>query len=47
MRVWHDVWERHARPRLELAVPHAVAAIAIHGAYNGIVTLLELTKLSF
>jgi hypothetical protein len=40
-RVWRDVWQRRAAPRLSLAFPFLVTAIVIHGGYNGTVLILS------
>ncbi|NLW50412.1 MAG: PrsW family intramembrane metalloprotease [Candidatus Brocadiaceae bacterium] len=34
IRVWRDCWERMDRPRLWMAFPYQVVAIAIHAVYN-------------
>ena len=39
IRVWRDTWARVDRPRLTLAYPYLVAAIVLHGLYNGAVLL--------
>jgi hypothetical protein len=41
LRVWHRIWAQGERPDLLGAYPFTVAAIAVHGAYNGVMLLLE------
>jgi RsiW-degrading membrane proteinase PrsW (M82 family) len=42
-REWHRACVERRHFATERVVPFWVAAIAVHGAYNGIVTILELT----
>ena len=44
MRIWRDLWERRARPRLQLAYPYLVTAIVIHGVYNAFAVAFSLFK---
>jgi len=44
MRIWRDTWRRRARPRLSLGFPYLVAAMVIHGTYNGFAVILEFVK---
>lgn len=47
MRVWRDTWARRARPRMTLAYPYIVAAVVLHGVYNGAAIVLELSGFKF
>lgn len=40
-RVWSAALAHRARPQLRQAMPWLVAAIAVHGLYNGVVSILE------
>ena len=42
VRMWMDILERKARPRLELAYPFIIAAIIIHGCYNAAAVAMEI-----
>ncbi len=46
-RIWRDTWERLDRPRLSMAFPYLVAAVLIHGTYNGLAVLLERSRYHF
>jgi hypothetical protein len=46
-KVWRGVWETMSRPRLTLGFPYLLAAVIIHGGYNGLVTLLGIIGLRF
>lgn len=47
MRIWKRTMDHRTPPRLSLGAPCLVAAMAIHGAYNGAAILLEKTVLQF
>ena len=47
IRVWRDTWQRMARPRLSLSFPYMVAAVLLHGAYNGFALLMPLLGYDF
>lgn len=42
-RIWADTWRRMARPRLSKGFPWLLAAVILHGAYNGFATLFQLS----
>jgi len=46
-RIWHDVHQRQAPPRLTLGWRFALAATIAHGSYNGVMTLLALAGFTF
>jgi len=41
LRIWRDVWQRHAPARTEAGFALFIAAIVIHGGYNLFALLLE------
>jgi len=47
VKVWRDTWQRRARPRLHLAYPYMVLAVVLHGAYNALAIVLEVTGYVF
>ncbi len=47
MRIWRDVWQRRARPRLTLGFPYVLTAVILHGAYNAFAVILSLAGLRF
>jgi hypothetical protein len=47
IRIWRDAWTRRARPRLSLASPFLIAAMVVHGLYNGTVLILDLGGFGF
>jgi len=44
VRIWRDVWERRARPRLTLGSHYLTTAIAIHAVYNSLALVFELSR---
>jgi hypothetical protein len=46
-RVWSRTWRDLSRPRLEGSFPFLIAAVVVHGAYNGMALLFELTQYRF
>ncbi len=47
LRVWSRIWPRGERPELLAAFPFTVIAIAVHGAYNLSMIMLELNGKTF
>ncbi|MFN4260555.1 MAG: PrsW family glutamic-type intramembrane protease [Gemmataceae bacterium] len=47
MRVWHRTMTTWTKANLSLAVPFLMAAVVIHGLYNGMALLLEGTVFRF
>ncbi len=47
MRIWRDIWNRRARPRLQLGFPYVVTAVVIHGVYNAFAVALHLSQFRF
>ena len=47
MRMWGDVWTRMERPTVSRAFPFLATAAAIHGAYNFLAVLADLTGFGF
>jgi len=47
LRVWRDVWERRARPRLSLGFPYLLTAVLVHGIYNAFAVGLHVAQFEF
>ncbi len=47
VRVWKACLAEEKPPELERAVPYWIAAVALHGTYNGLAVLLELGRHHF
>ncbi len=46
-RVWSEAMRNGARPDLTIGFPHLVAAMIVHGAYNGLMVVLEAGRFVF
>jgi len=47
VRIWRDVRERRARPRLFLGYPYVLAAVIVHGSYNALAVTLAAAGFGF
>lgn len=47
VRVWRDHRDRKKRPEITVAYPFLIAAMVVHGAYNGFAILLAITGFEF
>ena len=47
MKIWRLTIQHRTRPRLAVGAPYMVAAMVIHGLYNGSAVLLELFDFQF
>ncbi len=45
--VWSGVWKTYRRARLPPGFSHLITAMAIHGAYSGIVVAVSAAGLHF
>ena len=44
VRIWQRTMRTFTRPQVDLGMPWLVAAAIVHGAYNGLVTILEVAE---
>ena len=47
MRVWHHAITHRTRPELTLCAPFLIAAVVVHGLYNGFAVLLQFSDYHF
>jgi RsiW-degrading membrane proteinase PrsW (M82 family) len=47
VRVWRQVWQDGARPRLTTGFPCLLTAVIIHGAYNAFAVLMSASGVKF
>ena len=43
VRMWLDILQRKARPRLQMAYPFLITAVIIHGCYNTLAMLMQFS----
>lgn len=47
MRIWVRTMTDRTKPQLALGLPYLLTAMVIHGVYNGLALLLQLTRFGF